>query len=55
MQLTPEQKESLKNHVEEYNRLAKSNWPMPSKVLEVSANIINLLAIQAGVTLESEG
>lgn len=55
MALTEQQKVLLNELVIEYNRLAKSTFPMPSQVLSVSAGIINLLAINAGVTLESEG
>lgn len=54
MALTDEQKDSLKANIEEYDRLANSMFPMPSVVLATSLEIIKLLAIHAGVTLESE-
>lgn len=53
MPLNDQQKEELAEAVREYNKIEKSMFPMPSEVLRVSAKIINLLALAAGVSVES--
>jgi hypothetical protein len=54
MPLSNEDKAALAELVSDYNKLAKSMFPMPSQVLEISSKIINLLALAAGVNVERE-
>jgi len=54
MPLSDTDKQSLAALVKQYNKFTKSAFPLPSDVLRVSSQIINLLAVAAGVIVESE-
>lgn len=55
MPLSDEQKNELAEAVREYNDTVKNSlFPSPQHVLRLSGKIINLLALAAGVSVESE-
>lgn len=54
MPLSDIDKQALADLVRQYNKFTKSAFPLPSDVLRVSSQIINLLALAAGVNVESE-
>ena len=54
MPLNDQQKEELAEAVKEYNdTIENSLFPSPQHVLRLSGKIINLLALAAGVSVES--